>query len=231
MRKFLRYVLRFLFRLLSRVHVEGLENVPRRGAAILAANHLSRLDGPLVFALIERQDLTGLVADKYLKSWWIRPLVQMARGIWINRERTDFGALRTALQHLQRGGMLGIAPEGTRSQNGTLRRAKSGVAFLARKASAPIVPLAIWGTETAMRQLLRFQRPEIFVRIGRPFEPPPPARNGNDQGLEQSTDEIMCRIAALLPPRYRGVYADHPRLKALLAGEESLSSNEGATNT
>jgi len=216
LRKFLYFAVNLLFRLLTRVEVIGLENQPRSGGCILASNHLSRLDPALIFALGQRQDMTALVADKYRRNLLIRPLITAVGGIWLNREQADAHALRAAREFLQAGGMLGIAPEGTRSRTGTLQPAKTGVAYLADKANVPVLPVAICGTETAIRQLLRLRRPHITVQYGKLIRLAPISRANREADLRRNTDEIMCRIAAMLPPQYRGVYADHPRLKELL---------------
>jgi 1-acyl-sn-glycerol-3-phosphate acyltransferase len=217
LRAILRSTIRFLFALLSHIKVEGLENLPATGAAIMAANHLGRLDPSLVFIMVEREDATGLVAKKYQKKLFFRWLVNAVGGIWINREETDFQALRTANDYLSRGGMLGIAPEGTRSRTGALMYAKTGVAFLAHKAKVLIIPVAITGTEKFFSELARLRRPHLRIRFGHPFTLPPLEREDRSGSLQRNTDEIMCQIAALLPPDYRGVYADHPRTKQLLA--------------
>jgi len=218
LRSFLRSIVRFLFALLTLLESEGLENVPAEGGAILAANHLSRVDSPLMFGLIEREDVTGLVADKYQKNLFLHPLIEAVGGIWINREQADFQALRVAREYLQKGGLLGIAPEGTRSRTGALRQAKTGVAYLAEKARVPIVPVAIWGTEKTFKELKHFRRARINVRVGEPFMLPPLDRGDRGGSLQRNTDELVCRIAALLPSEYRGVYAEHPCLQELLAG-------------
>jgi 1-acyl-sn-glycerol-3-phosphate acyltransferase len=220
LRKFLHSLVRFLFGTLAHLRVEGLENIPLKGGCILASNHLSRLDPPLVFAIVDREDVTALVADKYQKNPFFHLLIKSVNGIWLNREQADFQALRVARDFLQGGGVLGIAPEGTRSKTGGLIPAKTGVAFLAAKAGVPIVPVAIWGTESAIRRLLSFRRPTIRVRFGKPFTLPSLARQDRNRSLQQNTDEIMERIAALLPPAYRGVYAEHPRLQELLSSRE-----------
>jgi 1-acyl-sn-glycerol-3-phosphate acyltransferase len=216
-RKVLRFIVRLLFKLLSRVEVVGMENVPPSGGCILACNHVSRLDPVLVFALIERTDITALVADKYKKHLIFSALINAVGGIWLHREDADFHALREARSFLQSGGLLGIAPEGTRSRTRCLSRGRSGVAYLADKSGVQIVPAAIYGTETAILQLFRFHRPLIHIQFSAPFTLPALQRGERDISLQRNTDEIMCRIAALLPPQYRGVYADHPRLKELLA--------------
>jgi len=213
----LRWIAQLLFKLLARVEVIGLENVPQQGGIVLAVNHLSRIDPPLVFALLERQDATVLAADKYKKNPFFRLAIDSVGGIWINRDEADFNALREALHHLQQGGLLGIAPEGTRSRTGDLIQAKTGIAYLADKAHVPVLPIAVWGTESAFRQLFRLRRPRISIQFGRPITLPPVERRQREACLQQNTDEIMCHIARMLPPLYRGVYADHPRLKELLA--------------
>lgn len=224
-RAWLRSAIRFLFNLLSHVHVQGIENIPRQGGAILASNHLGRLDAPLGFCLLERQDSTSLVADKYKNSPFFRWIVDTTGGIWINREDADLPAMRAARDLLKKGGLLGIAPEGTRSRNGKLGPAKTGVAYLADKVDVPIIPIAIYGTEKAFQELYRFKRPHLYVNFGEPFYLPPLDRKDREAGMQRNTDEIMCRIAAMLPEEYRGVYENHARLQELLieAGEENTA--------
>jgi 1-acyl-sn-glycerol-3-phosphate acyltransferase len=178
-----------------------------------------------VFSLIERERLTGLVADKYLSRPFFHWLVDQVDGIWINREEADIQALKKARDYLKSGGVLGIAPEGTRSQTGELQEAKTGVAYLADKAGVPVIPVGVIGTQKAIHELLRFHRPQIKIVFGTPVNLPPIERNTRAQDLQRNSDEIMCRIAALLPAEYRGVYKDHPCLHELLAGRTDLVSS------
>lgn len=210
---------RVLFFLLSRVKVHGKQHLPVDGGYIAAANHLSVIEVPLVYCLINRHDVTGLVAKKHQKNALFRWLINLLDGIWLSREEIDTRALRTARDHLQEGGVLGIAPEGTRSQTGSLLEAKTGVAFLADQAKVPIVPVAVAGTWQITSEILSLKRPEISVTFGEPFMLPPVNRKTRDQDLKRNTEEIMCQLAALLPAEYRGVYADHPRLNELLTGQ------------
>jgi 1-acyl-sn-glycerol-3-phosphate acyltransferase len=110
-----------------------------------------------------------------------------------------------------------VAPEGTRSPTGALIPAKEGVSYLASSSEAVVIPCALTGTESLAHHWLRLRRPRVTVRIGKTFKLPPLDRTRREQQLKEGTDEIMCRIAALLPSKYWGVYADHPRLKELLA--------------
>ncbi len=219
MRAFLRTFFTLLFKLISRLEIQGLENIPAQGGCILAVNHLHILDAPLVFSLLERTDATGLVADKHKKNPFLRWIVNGVHGVWINREDADLQALRVAREYLEQGGMLGIAPEGTRSRSGMLIPAKTGVAYLAEKANVPIVPIALWGTETTFSMLRRLQRSVIHVHIGKPFYLPPLDRKDRTAAMQRNTEELMCRIAAMLPPQYRGAYAGHPRLPEYLSSE------------
>ena len=212
----LRTLIRLALRLLSRVTASGLEGLPRSGGYILAVNHLSRVDPPLMFSLIERDQVTALVAEKYKKQPFFRWIILLVDGIWSNRGEADLHALRQARDYLRGGGVLGIAPEGTRSHTGALMPAKTGVAYLADKAGVPVVPAAISGTNGAVWQLLRLRRPAIQIQFGAPLTFPPIQRGAREAALQRNTDEIMCQIAAMLPEQYRGVYADHPRLKELL---------------
>ena len=216
-RKTLRSIVRYLFRNFSHLQVVGLENLPSEGSYILAVNHLGRLDAPLVFSLIERERLTALVADKYLSRPFFRWLVNQVDGIWINREEADIQALKKARDYLKTGGVLGIAPEGTRSHTGELQEAKTGVAYLADKAGVAVIPVGISGTQKAISELIRFRRPRIKIVFGKPVLLPPIERSTRARDLQRNSDEIMCRIAALLPVEYRGVYKDHPRMYELLA--------------
>lgn len=207
---------RFLFLLLTRVQVTGREHLPKEGGYIAAANHLSVIEVPLVYCLIKRNDVTGLVAKKHQKNIFFRWIINLLDGIWLNREEIDTRALRAARDHLMSGGVLGIAPEGTRSQTGALIEAKTGVAFLADQAKVPIVPVAVAGTWKITSEIITLKRPKIFVNFGKPFTLPPVDRKNRDRDLKRNTEEIMCQLAALLPPENRGVYATHPRVQQLL---------------
>lgn len=217
-----RAIFRFILRYLVRLEVEGFENLPAGGGYILATNHLSILDPPFIYALFDRHDVTALVAKKHQKNFVFRWIINGVNGIWLNRDEADTRALRAATAHLQAGGILGIAPEGTRSRTGGLIAGKTGVAYLADKAGVPIIAVAIIGTENAIPKILILQRPRITIRFGRPFHLPALERGQRDALLRTNTEEIMSRIAALLPPSYRGVYADHPRLQELHDPERNI---------
>jgi 1-acyl-sn-glycerol-3-phosphate acyltransferase len=119
---------------------------------------------------------------------------------------------------MEQGGVMVIAPEGTRSTTEALQKGKPGVAFLASKSGYPVLPVALTGTEdrVVLENLMHFRRSYITGTAGELFQVEVPKGRGREQALHKATDEIMCHIAVLLPEKYRGVYADHPRLKELL---------------
>ncbi len=218
MRTLLRRLSAVFFRLLTRLQVEGLEHIPAEGGYLLTVNHLSVLDAPLIFHLIPRPDVTALAAKKHRRNPFFRWFVNQADGIWIDRHNPDAAALRKARDLLRQGWIVGIAPEGTRSRTGALMEARPGVAFLAAQADVPVLPAVVWGTERAWRAWLHFRRPRLGVRFGEPFRLPPVARKRRDADLRRNTRLIMCRLAELLPPPYRGVYADCVEEEADAAG-------------
>lgn len=212
-------IIRFLMRVLTRVEFEGLENIPAEGGVIFATNHMSRLDIPLLLINPRRTDLTALVADKYQRYWLFKFIVDTGGGVWLDRSKADFGAFREAARILKEGRPLGIAPEGTRSNIGQLLEGKAGTALLAYRTGAPVVPIAITGTEHSVRDIFLLRRPRLKASFGAPIIIEPFERDQREAALQRYTDEIMCRIAAMMPPKYRGFYADHPRLKELLAAK------------
>jgi 1-acyl-sn-glycerol-3-phosphate acyltransferase len=207
--------------LAHRTHTEyvGIENIPKTGPVIIATNHLSRIDIPFLFVFPVRDDLTALVADKYEKAFFIGWFTRVAGGIFIDRSKADFTAMRTALDVLKQGRALGIAPEGTRSQTGQLLEAKSGTALIAIRAGVPVVPVALTGTETSVKKLLTLRKPHLKAVFGPLLQPPKLERDNREAALQSFTDEIMCQMAALLPEKYRGFYRQHPRLQEILSAK------------
>lgn len=220
-----RALINLFMRIFTRVEVAGIENLPEEGAYIAAANHLGRLDVPIIYYLIPRDDVVLLVAEKYQKYALVRWLVKVLNATFVDRFNADLKALRLTLNRLKQGGALVIAPEGTRSPTRSLIHAWSGASYLAARSGVPVVPVAVTGTEDdlVMAQLRRLRRPRLVVRVGKPFTVPALSGRERETQLQAATDEIMCQIAALLPPDYRGVYADHPRLHSLL--EQTAASS------
>jgi 1-acyl-sn-glycerol-3-phosphate acyltransferase len=213
-----------LMRLLVRLELENPEYLPTSGAYIAVANHMGRLDAALVYDVIKRRDVIIFVAEKYRRYAIIRWIARQLSAIWLDRYNADFGALREVLERLKQGWALVMAPEGTRSKAGTLLPGRPGASYLAAKSGVPVIPVGGIGTEDwRVKQNLRhLRRTKVLLRFGKPFILPPLPRQGRDAVLDEYTDEIMCQIAALLPPEQRGVYADHPRLQDLLSSPAEI---------
>ena len=207
----LKYVLvklliRAALALFARVEVAGLENVPSSGAFILVINHVHILDPPLILAVFPRR-ITVLIARKW-KRWPISVLPTALNAIYVDRGQVDREALRKCLRVLEQGGVLGMSPEGTRSHSPGMQRARPGVAYIAYKAGVPIVPVGIVGMNRIFDGITRFRRTRVRVIIGVPFELPPIDLHGphRHEELRKASDEIMYRLAKLLPRDYQGAY-------------------------
>ncbi|MFN2136244.1 MAG: lysophospholipid acyltransferase family protein [Candidatus Promineifilaceae bacterium] len=222
----MRNALRIVLNAGANVTLSGYEYIPREGGAIVVTNHIGRLDAILGVILADRDDIILMIADKYQSVPFWRWTGDKLDAIWLDREEADFHALREVFRRLKDGGILGIAPEGTRSKSEALAPGKPGAAYLAARSGVPIIPVGLSGTEDRVvkQRLKHMQRLNIGIRIGEPFTLPPLPRKDRDAFLAQSTDEIMCRIAALLPPAYRGFYADYPRVAELVAQQALLEA-------
>ena len=217
-------IFRFLLNTLTHYEFIGEENIPRQGGVIVALNHMSQVDSVLMASVPSRPDITALVADKYRNYLFFRYVLDSIGIIWLDREKADFSAFRLGAEALKQGRALGIAPEGTRSPNYQLLPGKPGALLLAARTGVPIVPVGISGTEDGIRRALLLKKPHFVARFGKPYIMPPLERDNRDEVLQKATDEVMCRIAALLPESYWGYYANHPRLKELLAEQNGKSS-------
>jgi 1-acyl-sn-glycerol-3-phosphate acyltransferase len=198
-----------LYRSVCHLRIDGLHHVPASGGCLLVFNHLSNFDPHLIYSVIPRTDLTGLLAENYRKRPFHRFMIESFGGIWLRRGSGDREALKTALDLLGNGWMVGIAPEGRRSPTGALAEAKRGASFLATRANVPVLPVGITGTEKMHRAIPRLLRADVTVTLGEPFMLNRPSGRNQKQQLQEATDQMMGRIAALLPAAYRGVYAHH----------------------
>ncbi|WP_018546652.1 lysophospholipid acyltransferase family protein [Streptomyces sp. LaPpAH-108] len=204
-----------LLRVVFRPRIEGLENVPEDGAAIVAGNHLSFSDHFLMPAILKRR-ITFLAKAEYFTGPGIKGRLtafffRSAGQIPVDRSGKEAGqaAIREGLKVLGRGELLGIYPEGTRSHDGRLYKGKVGVAVMALKAGVPVVPCAMIGTFEAQppgRKLPRL-RP-VAIRFGKPMDFSRfTGMEGERAVLRAVTDEIMYEILALSGQEYVDEYA------------------------
>ena len=195
--------------LLARIEVVGRERVPRRGALIVASNHLNNADPPVLTIIFPRR-LVFMAKHEALRWPIVGLLMRLAGAFPVRRLEADIGALRQASRILRQGEVLAMFPEGTRSREGALGSAHPGTALLALRTGTPILPIGITGTETinfpkVLFDALRLRRAQVRVVIGDPFFLPPVSRITAEE-VARCTDVVMSRIASLLPPSYRGQY-------------------------
>lgn len=199
-----------VLRLLYRPRVEGLENVPEQGAALLAPNHQSFLDDFLVPLVIRKRKVRMLAKADYFDKWWSAWFFRAAGCIPVRREggSASTRALAEGIKALQNGELVGVFPEGTRSPDGRLYRGKTGVARMALEARVPVIPVAITGTFEAWPYDRRFPRPgRVNIRFGKPlsFERHHPTPTDRFV-LRSVTDEVMYEIMMVSGQEYMDDY-------------------------
>ena len=205
-----------VFRYFTRTTIHGIDSAKQiEGGLVLTANHLGFLDGFMIYYVTWREDVIVPVAEHWQDQAWSRLLVKAMNAIFVDRYNADVSAVRETLRRLRKGGMLCLAPEGTRSRTGGLAEPRDGAAYLAMKVGVPVVPVAFTGTEDpyVIDCFKHFRRPVINLTFGEPFMPPKLPKENRDEAVAAFSEEIMLRIAALLPESYRGVFVDHPRMK------------------
>ena len=196
-----------LTRLLCRVHDAQLARVPSRGPLILVANHINFLEVPLVFTHLLPRPVTGFAKAET----WDNPAMALLFDLWgaipLRRGEADVRGFRRALASLREGKILALAPEGTRSGDGSLQRGYPGVVSLALLSGAPLLPLGYYGGESFRANLTRLRRTDFHIVVGAPFYVDSRGSRVTRAVRRQIADEIMYQLAALLPPTYRGDYA------------------------
>lgn len=222
MKKFLRWLIRTIVRILAKVEATGYENLPEKGGFVIAVNHLGILDAPMAYYALDNWNLFIPVAEKWEENPALRWLGKHLNFIFIDRFKPDLKAMREIMKRMEEEQTLIIAPEGTRARDEKMAQGKPGVAYLASKMGWQIVPVAISGTEDRILfgNLKRLRRTQIRLTAGKSFMLPPFPKENREETLQEYTDEIMCRIAVMLPEKNRGYYAEHPRLKELMNSGE-----------
>ncbi|GAC1342724.1 MAG: lysophospholipid acyltransferase family protein [Ktedonobacteraceae bacterium] len=192
----------FLFHTTTRLRLRGLYNVPRKGAFIIVANHLAWTDIPLIPLHLQRK-VVYMAKEEYFSSrlaW----LVRFMGSFPVKRGEADRQALRTGEEQLKKGNILAIFPEGTRSKTRTMATAHAGMGMIALRSGVPVVPVAIWGSEKVLK---KFGAP-VTISYGEPMLLTPKGKKITREDIDEATEKVMRKIAAMLPPEYRGVYAE-----------------------
>ena len=209
---------RVLIFLIMRRHISGQEQTPGSGALLIVSNHLGNIDPIAIGTKLPRR--LYILAKVELFSWpVIGWLARKADVIPIRRGQSDRDALRRVLEHLEAGHAVLLYPEGTYPKGSTpigLIKAQPGAAMLALRSGATILPIGITGTEYVWTKRglpwNLFRRWPVEVKVGEPYRPNLPPGVSQKQALAFVAEEMMRRIAALLPEKYQGYYQERPPL-------------------
>jgi len=196
----------------ARRRIEGIEHIPPKGPLILVSNHLNNADPPVLTHTMPRR-IVWMTKQELFDLPLIGWLFHVFGMIPVRRFEADLKALRRAQQVLRSGHVLGMFPEGTRSKGEGMKEGEPGTAVIALRTGAPVLPVAIWGTENVRlpRDLAGGTR--VHVRFGKPFTLRRTDRLTKKQ-VATAPREIMTKIAELLPPEYRGVFSGEPAAAA-----------------
>ncbi len=174
---------------------------------IIITNHINFLEVPILYTRLPYEDIVGISKIENWEPLLFRLLFNLYDVVPVTRGSAEISTFRKLLDALAEGKIALIAPEGTRSHHGQLQAGKPGVVFVAQKSGAPILPIAHYGGEQFKDNLRHLRRTDFHIEVGQPFHLDVPRRMTSET-RQAVTDEIMYRLAALLPPEYRGVYAD-----------------------
>lgn len=198
--------LRVIYAVVLKMDRQGLENVPKQGPVIVAINHTTFLD-PIFAGAYVRDDVQPMTKIEAFESPF-RWIFTGYGAFPVRRGEGDLNALKSALKILKAGHAMLISPEGTRTKSGELQQAHEGVALIALRSGAPILPVAMWGGKALWSNLARLRRTPVAMRVGDPLVVRGLSTKATREELRQVTDEFMYRLAALLPPEYRGAYSN-----------------------
>jgi 1-acyl-sn-glycerol-3-phosphate acyltransferase len=201
-------IIKIITRIMCRADVAPLALIPDHGPLIIVSNHVNFLEAPLLYSHLLPRQMTGFMKAESWESPGLRLMAWLWQAIPLERGEADMRAIREALKVLKAGRILVVAPEGTRSGHGRLLRGKAGFVLLALRTSAPVLPVMHHGGEVIWQNLRRLRRTDFHAIVGNPFHIDPGETRVTSEVRQQMADEVMYQMAALLPPAYRGVYAD-----------------------
>jgi len=194
--------------ILCRIDKRDFAKVPSHGPLILVTNHISSLEVPLLFVHLQPRRLVGLAKIETWNNKFMGWLFNLWDAIPVRRGEADLDAIRACLKVLQDRNILAIAPEGTRSYDGHLLQAQSGIVLIALRSGAPILPMAHWGGEGFNKNLKKLKRTDFSIRVGRQFTLDAKGERVNSEIRQKMANEIMVQLASLMPEAYRGEYSN-----------------------
>jgi 1-acyl-sn-glycerol-3-phosphate acyltransferase len=183
-----------------RLRIDGMQNIPRRGAVLVVGNHVGTLEPPLTGVHIPRRDVYYMAKSELFKNRLMGWLFERSHTFAVVRESADRAALRRALDILHKGHVLLVYPEGTRSWEGGVGEPHAGAGFIAKHSKALIVPVAGWGSENVVpRGKWLPRRADVHLRIGEGFRLPERGADGKQLTNREASRLMMTRVAELLP--------------------------------
>lgn len=201
-------VMRFILFVTCNVNKKALKAVPRQGPLILIGNHINFLDVLAALTFSYPRKIFFLVKKETFETPFLRFLFNTWESIPVDRGTADFQALNKAAEVLNQGHFFGIAPEGTRTKDGRLIKAHTGVVVIALKSEATIMPVVQYGGEKFFKNFKKLRRTKITIQVGAPFMIGPGSTYPDKKERRLIADEIMYQMAKLLPAEYRGYYSD-----------------------
>ncbi len=207
-RWFITNAMKLGLRIMCRIDAPDLNKVPMQGPLIIISNHTGSIEAPIVYGELYPRWITAWAKVESWDNWFLNFIFNLWGIIPIHRGEADMTALKKALAAIKDGAVFGVAPEGTRNKTGRLIRAKPGVAVLAMMSGAPIYPISNWGGENFLKNLKKLKRTDFHIRVGEPFKIETNGVKVTNEMRQEIVDDMMYRVAALLPEEYRGEYSD-----------------------
>jgi len=212
-RYLLGYLVLFLGTFLTKIKLKGTDNIPKNGPFIVVCNHFNRLDPPFVIYAIKKPINFLMASDQIVEAeimWapWLYGFIPT------NRKNIAPSTIRRSLGALQNGEIVGIFPEGNATEQ-VLRKSKNGAAYLAMNANVPILPMSIIGMDNIWANWFKGIRQNLQINIGKPFMPEQNQSNREQRNLaiKKTGEEIMFRIAALVPDQFQGDFSEKQYIK------------------
>jgi len=203
-------IVKVYVRITCRLHTDELNKFPMKGPYIVITNHTGQIEVPVFFALLQPRKITAWAKIESWDNWFLNWVFNLWGIIPVRRGEADTSALRKAMEALDNGYFFGIAPEGTRNKTGRLNRAFPGAVLLAIRSGVPIIPVAHWGGENYLKNLKKLKRTDFHVRVGEVFHLKVDGIKIKGEIRQQIADEMMYRVAELMPEEYRGFYEKAP---------------------
>jgi 1-acyl-sn-glycerol-3-phosphate acyltransferase len=224
--KIVLWLVKFGTSILCRIDAPDLNKVPMKGPLIVYSNHTGQIEVAVLFSHLQPRPMTGWAKAESWDNTFLHWLFNLWRIIPVRRGEGDTTALRKAIAALQKGYIFGIAPEGTRNIIGRLKRAHPGTVLLALHSGAPLLPIAHWGGENFLKNLAHLKRTDFHVRVGEPFHLDVDGLRMTRELRQQIVDEMMVRLAKLLPEEYQGEYQKVTKSEKVFTRESKIAQTD-----